>query len=373
MARAKKKKRKSSKKKAVARKPIKEKKALKKSLAAQQAAFGKVMKKGGVVEANRIADLDTNDRLFVSTGSLELDRVLTPTWGKVGGIAMGRVTEVFAAAHVGKTTLLDHIFASVQRMSGVAILVETDTKRDPHYTQAIGVDTGKLEYIEFNKWDESHMENAMNALINSIAFWRTESPETPVIVGIDALGVTPTEEEVSKELGKKTTASAARILRQTCRKMAGVVTNTNCGVVLLNHEYSRIGPFAGKSVYGGQAVELLATIRLKLHRVMDGRIKDSKGVVLGNEIGYDLKKFKLGHADRQGRFAILHGVGIDNTWTVFDRLSKLKLIVPAGQGWSVVNLDGEVIKFQGFLGLRNKSLENPELFSKLVQIYRGTL
>ena len=155
--------------------------------------------------------------------------------------------------------------------------------------------------------------------------------------------------------------------------MAPIITGTNIAVVILNHEYSRVGLFAGKNVYGGQAVELLATVRLKFHPVMDGRLKNSEGVVIGNLVGYDLKKFKLGHAYRQGKFAILHGTGIDNTWTVLDRLTKLKMIVPADRSWLAVNLDGEVIKFQGFMGLRNKCLEHPDMFSKLVQVYRGTL
>lgn len=335
--------------------------------------------KKSVAQANRLADLDSaaNPRMFLSSGSLSLDHALTPPWSKVGGIPMGRVTEIFGPAHIGKTTLLDHIFASCQRIGGVAVLIETDTKRDPHYTRGIGVDLNTLEYIEFDSWSETHMENAMDAVINSIIFWRERAPTIPMVVGVDAIGVTPTKKEIENSIAKGTTASAAKVLRRSCRKIAGVLSGTNSALVVLNHEYTQIsfGGFGGgapKSVYGGNAVELLSTARIRLHPLKDSWIKDSQGVVLGKRVGFSIKKYKLGAAYSEGEFALLSSVGIDNVWSILDRLAKKQLVVTNGP-WSAINLDGEEIKFQGYLSLRNKCLEHPELFPKLVAAYRSTL
>lgn len=334
--------------------------------------------KKSIAKANRLADLDSaaNPRMFLSSGSLSLDHALTPPWSKIGGIPMGRVTEIFGPAHHGKTTLLDHIFANCQRVGGVGVLIETDTKRDPHYTRAIGVNLDDLEYIEFDSWSEVHMENAMDAVISSIVFWRERAPTIPMVVGVDAIGVTPTKKEIENSVAKGTTASAAKVLRKSCRKIAGVLSGTNSALVVLNHEYTQIsfggGPSSPKSVYGGSAVELLSTVRIRLHPVKDAWIKDSQGVVLGKRVGFSIKKFKLGAAYSEGEFALLSSVGIDNVWSIFDRLVKRQLIVTNGP-WSAINLDGEEIKFQGYLSLRNKCLEHPELFAKLVAAYRSTL
>ncbi len=340
------------------------------------------LKKGskGIIDSNRMADLDFDQapRIFLSTGSLELDRALTPTWmtGRSGGIPMGRLTEVLGPAHIGKTTLLDSIFASVQRIGGIGVLVETDTERDPVYTKAIGVDLESLEKIEFNSWDVAHMENAMDAMIDTIAFFRKRAPDIPMVVGIDALGVTPTAKEIENSISQGTTASAAKVLRRSCRKIAGVLSGTNSAMVVLNHEYQQIGfggPHKPNAAYGGNAVELLATVRFRLHRVKEAFIKDSAGgVIIGRKVGYDLQKFKMGHAFKAGEFVILHSVGIDNVWTILERLKAHKLVDSNGS-WSAINVDGDQINFQGYVSLRNKCLEHPELFPKLEAAYRSTL
>ena len=347
------------------------------SLKELQQKYSKDVHGSGIAESNRLADMDVAEtpRMFVSTGSLSLDRSLTPPWSKDGGIPLGRVTEIVGPAHIGKTTTLDHIFANCQRVGGVSVLIETDTKRDSYYTKKIGVNLEELNVIEFKDWADQNMENVWDQVASAVEFWRREAPDVPVIVGVDALGVTPTQDEVKKTLAQGTTASAARINRKACRKISGLVSNSNVGIVLLNHEYTSIsfgGPVKPKKVYGGEAIELLATVRLKLHPVQNGWLKDRKGVILGRVVGFDLRKFKLGPAHTEGRYAILSSVGIDNVWTVYDRLSACNYIQTAGS-WSALNLGGdEVLKFQGFLGLRDKCLENPELFGRLVAAYRGT-
>lgn len=367
------------------RKPVRKKKGGKKKAKAQPrklttkqllATFKKDVA-DDIAKINTLMDLDcvAHVRRWVSTGCLELDRALTPpallSDGKVGGIPCGRVAEVFGPAHIGKSTLLDHIFVSVQNSDGVGILLETDAGRDANYTGRIGVDMDALQYFEFAE-DQTSIENVSDKAIQSIRWWKANSPETPVVVGFDALGVTPTTEEIKKKVSESTTASAAKVLRKMCRKIASVIVGTNISLIVLNHEYKVISFGAGvksSKTYGGDALPLLSAVRLKLHPVKDGWVKRSvDGAVLGRKVGYEVVKFKLGDAYKRGEFALLNGRGIDNVWTLWDTLVRGGVITVGGS-WGAVNIDDEVTKFQGWMGLRAKCQESPEFFGKLINVY----
>lgn len=329
------------------------------------------VKNKGVVE---VLTLESNDclarvALHVSTQSLELDRLLN---GK--GVPCGRVTEIYGPPHIGKSTLLDHMFAEVQRMKGVGILYDTEGARDPRYTHNIGVDLSKLQYVEFTR-ESLHIENVIMSIYKTVEFWATNAPDTPVVIGWDALGGTATRDELEKRLEKESrTAQAASVLRKACRQLPTKLGNTNIAVVICNHEYQKINTGSGhqakRETYGGEAVRHLATIRVQLHPVSDGWIKRPDGTILGRKVGAYLIKNRLGNPFGSGELALLSGVGVDNTWSVYERLKAAGIIVLSGS-WSAINLDGEEIKFQGWSGLVEKCKADETLFPRLVSVYQS--
>jgi len=77
----------------------------------------------------------------------------------------------------------------------------------------------------------------------------------------------------------------------------------------------------------------------------------------------------LGNSNLEAHVPIINGVGVENTYTVFEELKKLNIIVTSG-GWSAINLDGQVINFQGWAGLKTKCAEDTTLFDRLVSVWR---
>lgn len=337
--------------------------------------YQQAVKETDVVE---VLTLESNDclanvRLHVSTQSLEMDRLLN---GK--GVPCGRVTEIYGPEHIGKSTLLDHLFAEVQSMDGVGVLYDTEGARDSRYTQRIGVDLGKLQYVEFKR-GALHIENVIMQIYKTVEFWAEKAPDTPVVIGWDALGGTATRDELEKRLEKEArTAQAASVLRKACRQLPTKLGNTKIAVVICNHEYQKIqkgNKFGGfqqpkKETYGGGAVRHLATIRVQLHHVSGGWIKRADGTILGRRVGAYLIKNRLGNPFTAGEVALLSGVGIDNTWSLYERLKAAGIIVVSG-GWSAVNLDGEEIKFHGWSGLADKCQVDETLFPRLVSVYQS--
>lgn len=337
------------------------------------AEYQAAIKEKGIVEVLTLTDDSclAKVRRHISTQSLGLDSLLN---GK--GIPTGRLIEVYGQAHIGKSTFLDHIFASVQSIGGVAVLFDTETARDMKYTSNIGVDSSKLQLVEFSK-NQLHIENVMIKLMDTIEWWSSNYPDTPVVIGWDSLGGTATKDEIEKRLGsggkdskksEEKPAGAAKVLRNATRQLPTKLGGTNISVVVINHEYTTFGQGRqGKVTYGGEAIRNLASIRLKLFPL--GWIKKGDSIV-GRRVGAKLEKNKLGKPFAQVEVGLISGIGIDNVWTLYESLKEAKIIVSSGS-WSAINLDGEVINFQGWSGLSDKCKEDPELFKKLVSVYHN--
>jgi recombination protein RecA len=329
-----------------------------------------IKKKGnGIVEVLDFSNDDclANVKQYISTQSIALDSLLNGV-----GIPTGRVTEIYGPQHIGKSTIIDHLFASVQSIGGVSILFDSESARDFRYTSKIGVDINKLQCVEFKR-DELHIENVMIQMYNTVEWWAINAPDVPVVIGWDALGGTATRDEVKKRLeaeGKP--AGAAKVLKEACRLLPSKLGRTNVAIVIANHQYEAFSKNKGgfgnvtkKETYGGSAVRHLATIRINLFNL--GYI-NYKGEHIGRQVGAFLDKNRLGNPYKKTDFALISGIGIDNTWSIYETLKNAKIIVVDGS-WGAINIDGEVIKFQGWNGLADKCKENPLLFNKLLSVY----
>jgi len=301
----------------------------------------------------------------VSTQSLGLDYLCNRR-----GIPMGRVVELFGPPHIGKSTILDHLFAEVQRVGGVGVLCEPETARDRAYSARLGVDPGKLQYIQFPP-AEFYLENILETFYTTIDFWRENHPDVPVVLGLDALGGAQTREESQDKGGNKQPGVAAKVLREASRKLPARLANTRIAVVICNHEYQRIqtagrvGP--RRETYGGGGLRHLATLRIQLFSVGEW-VKRSDGEILGRVIGAKLVKNRLGNPWGETRLAMLSGHGISNVWTLYQEFRARGWIVKSGS-WSSLSLDGEILKFQGWSGLSAKCVEDPDLFGRLVAVW----
>jgi recombination protein RecA len=79
------------------------------------------------------------DTSVVPTGSLALDLALG-----IGGLPRGRIVEIYGPESSGKTTLLYHIIAEVQKQGGMAAFIDAEHSMDPTYAKRIGVDVDEL-------------------------------------------------------------------------------------------------------------------------------------------------------------------------------------------------------------------------------------
>jgi recombination protein RecA len=75
----------------------------------------------------------------ISTGSLGLDLALG-----IGGLARGRITEIFGMESSGKTTLALQVIAEAHKLGGKCCFIDAEHALDPIWAKKLGV---KLEEL----------------------------------------------------------------------------------------------------------------------------------------------------------------------------------------------------------------------------------
>lgn len=341
------------------------------------AEYAEMMNKTGIATVSKLANDECVSNIpgRISTGSLAFDVVLENEGepAEWHGIPLSRTIEIYGPPHIGKSTLLDQIFASVQRAGGIAVLADTETSRDRHYVERLGVDMDKLQYLEFESTSTT-IENVLEAVSQSISFFKQKFPELPVVIGWDALAGTATTDEMEKGIVSekaKQPGAAAKVMSSAARLVTSLLKGSRIAFVILNHEYDNIntGPFAGpkRTTFGGHGTRHMASLRVQL---FNGKfhIKRSDGWVLGREVVAKVVKNRNGHHSLQAIIPMVIGYGSENHYTLYKTLSAAGVFEKKGH-WSAVNIDGELISFQGWEGLRARCGEHPELYEKLVSVF----
>ncbi|MFO0562455.1 MAG: recombinase RecA [Polyangiales bacterium] len=260
----------------------------------------------------------------VSSGSLGVDLALG-----VGGYARGRIVEIYGPESSGKTTLMLHAIAEVQRAGGTAAFIDAEHALDPAYAKRLGVN---LEDLLVSQPD--HGEQALE-----IADVLVRSNAVDIVV-IDSVAALVPKAEIDGDMGNQLPGLQARLMSQALRKLTAAVHKSNAIVVFINQIRMKIGVVFGspETTTGGNALKFYATVRLDIRRL--GAIKDGDKV-LGNRTRVKVVKNKLAPPFRETEFDIVYGNGIDRMGELVDACIELGLIERAG---SWITLEGERVQ-----------------------------
>lgn len=253
----------------------------------------------------------------ISSGCVSLDVALG-----VGGVPRGRIIEIYGPESSGKTTLAQHIVAEVQKAGGTAAFVDAEHALDPDYAHKIGININDL-LISQPDTGEQALE-IVETLVRSNA--------VDVIV-IDSVAALTPKAEIEGEMGDSHMGLQARLMSQALRKLAGIISKSNCVVVFINQTRMKIGIVFGnpETTTGGVALKFYASVRIEVRRA--AQIKKGEKVI-GNRVKVKIVKNKVAAPFRTTEFDIMYNEGISISGDVLDTGVMYAVIQKSGNTYA---------------------------------------
>ncbi|HBG86461.1 MAG TPA: recombinase RecA, partial [Marinilabiliaceae bacterium] len=266
-------------------KEVKESKVNQEKLKALQLTMDKIEKSYGKGAIMRMGDSVVENVPVIPSGSVSLNLALG-----VGGYPRGRVIEIYGPESSGKTTLAIHAIAEVQKMGGIAAIIDAEHAFDRFYAEKLGVDIEELLI--------SQPDNGEQALEIADQLIRSSAVDLVVIDSVAAL--TP-KAEIEGEMGENKMGLQARLMSQALRKLTSNISKTNTCCIFINQLREKIGVMFGnpETTTGGNALKFYASIRLDIRRI--SQLKNGEEVV-GNQTRVKVVKNKVAPPFRKAEF-----------------------------------------------------------------------
>lgn len=315
-------------------------------LEALEEALKKIEKEFGKGSIMRLGDEADRKIDVIPSGSIALDKALG-----VGGYPKGRIIEVYGPESSGKTTVALHAIANAQKNGGFAAFIDAEHALDPVYAKALGVDIENLIL--------SQPDNGEQALDIAEALIKSGSVD---IIVIDSVAALVPEAELNGDMGDSHVGLHARLMSQAMRKLAGIISKTNCVAIFINQIREKVGIMFGspETTTGGRALKFYASVRLDIRR--GEAIKEGTNI-LGNKTTIKVVKNKVAPPFKIAEVEIIYGKGISRLGEIVDLAVKYEIINKAGAWFSY---NGTKIA-QGRENTKEYLKNNPEILKEVEQ------
>ena len=284
------------------------------------------------------ADIET-----FPTGSVSLDIAL----GSV--IPRGRIIEVYGPESSGKTTLMLHAIAEMQKIGGTAAFVDAEHALDPQYAKRIGVDIEKLLVSQPDSGEQAL--EIVETLVRSNAV---------DLIVVDSVAALVPQAELEGDMGDAQMGLQARLMSQAMRKLTAIMSRSKTTVVFINQLRMKIGVMFGnpETTTGGNALKFYASVRMDIRRTSQIKVGDD---IIGNRVRVKIVKNKVAPPFREAEFDIMYNKGISKEGDVLDLATSRNIISKSGS-WFEYGGDRFA---NGREAAKTYLIENPKVLAEL--------
>ena len=280
------------------------------------ASIEKVYGKGSVMKLGERPSLDVD---VIPSGSICLDAALG-----IGGYPKGRIIEIYGPESSGKTTLALSAIAEAQKKGGQAAFVDAEHAIDPVYASRLGVNIDELIL--------SQPDNGEQALeiVEMLA-----SSEAVDIIVVDSVAALVPQVELEGGMSDSNVGAHARLMSKAMRKLAGVLSKSNCTVIFINQLREKVGVMYGNPevTTGGRALKFYASIRIDIRKAE--AIKDGDKI-LGNTVNIKVVKNKVAPPFKSCKVDLIFGEGFSKVGEVLDLAIENNLAKKSGSWFEIL-------------------------------------
>lgn len=285
----------------------------------------------------------------ISTGSLAID-VSTG----IGGIPLGRVTEIYGPESGGKTTICLTIVKNALAQNLKCLYIDSENSLDIHYVQDIigEFDDQKLVLVQ--------PESAEDAFKLSEAGIKNDFD----VIVFDSVASLSPDEELEKPFDKGHMMLTPRLIAKFLRRNIFSIRSNHIAFVFTNQVRADIGSyFGGYTTPGGHALRHYVSLKIYVSR--SKAIEDGDDTI-GNFVNFSIKKNKVGKPYRQATTNLFYGRGVDFETDVISFGSLLGVIKNRG---SYFGFDGDTIGNKpGTVNTAEYLKGDKELLDKIVEL-----
>ena len=316
---------------------VDKKAALETALAQIKKAYGE----GAVMKLGENAHMKVET---IPTGSLALDAALG-----IGGMPRGRIIEIYGPESSGKTTLALHVLAEAQKRGGEVAFIDAEHALDPVYAKNLGVNVDNV-LVSQPDTGEQALE-ITEALISSGAI---------DVVIVDSVAALVPKSELEGDMGASHVGLQARLMSQALRKLAGVISKTNCIAIFINQLREKVGVMYGnpETTTGGRALKFYSSVRIDIRKT--DAIKNGSEVI-GNSVRCKIVKNKVAPPFKIAEFDIMYGEGISKYGEMVDLGAEYNIIKKSGSWFSY----GEDRIGQGKESAKQFLRDNPDICDEI--------
>ncbi|MBQ0084033.1 MAG: recombinase RecA [Clostridiales bacterium] len=311
---------------------------------ALETALGQIEKQFGKGAVMRLGENYGMAVDHIHTGSVSLDLALG-----IGGVPRGRIVEIYGPESSGKTTVALHVVAEAQKAGGNAAFIDVEHALDPVYAKNLGVDIDELLV--------SQPDTGEQALEITEALVRSGAID---VVVVDSVAALVPKAEIEGDMGDNHVGLHARLMSQGLRKLAGVISKSNCVAIFINQLRDKIGVIYGSSetTTGGRALKYYSSVRIDVRRVETIKVN---GEMIGSHTRAKIVKNKVAPPFREAEFDIMYGKGISREGELVDLGVKYEVLRRSG-AWFYY---GETRIGQGRDNVKQLFLDNAELSKEI--------
>lgn len=309
----------------------------------------------------------------LTTGNLTLDYLTG-----VGGIPVGRITELLGPPSSGKTTTGLQTAAHVQQAGGRVVYLDYERALDPDYCQALGLDVRDESFL-YMKPD--YFEEGANAFRSLCA-----TGEIDLVVH-DSVAAMTTKHELEADTGAVQVADRAKMAHQYMRQLSPLLSHTGTACIFINHLLDLVDTtpmgqrMAAQGIKrttspGGKAIPFYASLRIEFKQIgnistnrIDALSNEEMAVTIQTKVQATVVKNKVADPFRTAELRTRFGSGFSNEFSVLSVLTAYGVIKKAGAWYTFADpafrLDDDHLKVQSEETVLELMQNNPGWFAIL--------